>query len=100
MNSVYGDLLLRTEIRWFSRGTCLIRFHELRSEVRDLLSEHVPNPIELKNQLENADFLRNLAFLTDITQHLNVLNLQFQGKSRQFVKWSAALIVFVKATDI
>jgi hypothetical protein len=59
MNSAYGDLLLRTEVRWFSRGTCLIRVYALRSEERDFLSEHVPNPIELKNQLENADFLRN-----------------------------------------
>ena len=33
-----------------------------------------------QNKLKDIHFIQDLAFLTDITQHLNVLNLQLQGK--------------------
>ncbi|PNF24012.1 hypothetical protein B7P43_G08632 [Cryptotermes secundus] len=42
----------------------------------------VSNSTMMSNDLEDVEFLRNLAFLTDITQHLNVLNLQLQGKKQ------------------
>ncbi|PNF35719.1 hypothetical protein B7P43_G16163 [Cryptotermes secundus] len=82
MDSAYGDLLLHTEVRWLSRGKCLVRFFELRHEIATFLREEVTNSAELQNDLEDVEFLRNLAFLTDITQHLNVLNLQLQGKKQ------------------
>ncbi|PNF38714.1 hypothetical protein B7P43_G16721, partial [Cryptotermes secundus] len=76
MDSAYGDLLLRTEVRWLSR------FFEIRHEIATFLREKVTNSAEPQNDLEDVEFLRNLAFLTDITQHLNVLNLQLQGKKQ------------------
>ncbi|PNF32840.1 hypothetical protein B7P43_G03470 [Cryptotermes secundus] len=84
MDSAYGDLLLHTKVRvrWLSRGKCLVRFFELRHEIATFLREEVTNSAELQNDLEDVEFLRNLAFLTDITQHLNVLNLQLQGKKQ------------------
>ncbi|PNF18081.1 hypothetical protein B7P43_G03330 [Cryptotermes secundus] len=82
MDSAYGDLLLHTEVRWLSRGKCQVRFFELRHEIATFLREEVTNSAELQNDLEDVEFLRNLAFLTDITQHLNVLNLQLQGKKQ------------------
>ncbi|PNF15374.1 hypothetical protein B7P43_G00949 [Cryptotermes secundus] len=82
MHSAYGDLLLHTEVRWLSRGKCLVRFSELRYDIATFLREEVTNSAELQNDLEDDEFLRNLAFLTDITRHLNVLNLQLQGKKQ------------------
>ncbi|PNF19633.1 hypothetical protein B7P43_G01086 [Cryptotermes secundus] len=82
MDSAYGDLLLHAEVRWLSRGKCLVRFFELRHEIATFPREEVTNSAELQNDLEDVEFLRNLAFLTDITQHLNVLNLQLQGKKQ------------------
>ena len=78
MNSEYGELLYHTEIRWLSRGNVLKRFFALRNEITTFL--------EMKNKavplLADATFQCNLAFLTDITHHLNELNLKIQGKKQ------------------
>ena len=72
MDSEYGKLLYHTELRWLSRGNVLKRFFALRNEIASFL--------EMKNKavplLADATFQCNLAFLTDITHHLNELKLQ------------------------
>ena len=79
MDSEYGELLYHIEIRWLSRGNVLKRFFALRNEIASFL--------EMKNKtvplLADATFQCNLAFLTDITHHLNeLLNLKLQGKKQ------------------
>ena len=77
MDSEYGELLYRTEIKWLSRGNVLKCFFALRNEIASFL--------EMKNNavfLADATFQCNLAFLTDITHHLNELNLKLQGKKQ------------------
>ncbi|CAH1978757.1 unnamed protein product [Acanthoscelides obtectus] len=41
---------------------------------------------ELENQMADAQFLADLAFLTDMTSHLNELNLKLQGKQQNIAK--------------
>ena len=36
---------------------------------------------DLQNKPKDINFLQDLAFLTDIIQHLNILNLQLQGEN-------------------
>ena len=75
LETEYGELLYHTEIRWLSRGKVLQRFFELRQEIALFMAmkdREVP-------QLNDPMFLSDLAFLTDITQHLNALNTQMQG---------------------
>ena len=78
MDSDYGELLYHSEIRWLSRGNVLKRFFALRNEI--------PSFLEMKNNavplLADATFQCNLAFLTDITHHLNELNWKLQGKKQ------------------
>lgn len=38
--------------------------------------------VDLQHKLRDIDFLQDLAFLTDVIQHLNVLNLQLQGEKQ------------------
>ena len=75
MDSEYGELLYHTEVRWLSRGNVLKRFFALRDEIASFMkmnNKAVP-------LLTDSTFQCNLAFLTDITDHLN---LKLQGKNR------------------
>ena len=74
MQSEHVQLLLHTEIRWLSRGKILKRFFELRDEVQIFLLE-----TKFSNSLSDISWLCIVAYLTDIFEHLNVLNLSLQG---------------------
>lgn len=83
VDATYGDLLLHTDIRWLSAGNCLQRFFSLRKEIPIFLKNDVKSDTtEMENQMVDAKFLSDLAFLTDLTSHLNELNLKLQGKQQ------------------
>jgi len=55
----------------------------LRKEIHEFLKINIKTDTTyLENQMVDKQFLCSLAFLTDISQHLNKLNLQLQGKKR------------------
>lgn len=68
-------MLYFTEVRWLSRGNVLKRFFELRTEVKTFIEE---GKLDLP-ELDDPMWLMDLAFLVDITQQLNTLNLKLQG---------------------
>lgn len=78
--SAYTDLTMHAEVRWLSRGKVLARFMELLPAVRIFLKEK--NRHDLLASLEDEIFVQNAAFLTDITRHLNSLNLTLQGEKK------------------
>nr|XP_040035572.1 general transcription factor II-I repeat domain-containing protein 2-like isoform X2 [Gasterosteus aculeatus aculeatus] len=78
LESAYGDVLYHTEIRWLSRGKVLRRFYELLPEVNAFLQSKGKTVPEL---IDPA-WKWHLAFLTDVTELLNGLNLQLQGKGK------------------
>lgn len=74
----YGDLVMHSEVRWLSRGRVLERFLSLLSEIRTFLEckgKHEP-------ELKEPHWILQLAFLTDITSHMNTVNLQLQGRDK------------------
>lgn len=83
MEAEYGDLPLYNQVRWLSSGKCLERFFQIRKEIPAFLNQFVSSDTtQLEEDLQNTDFLKQLAFLTDITSHLNELNLKLQGRNQ------------------
>ncbi|CAM1319473.1 Uncharacterised protein r2_g2779 [Pycnogonum litorale] len=76
MESEYVDLPLYSHVRWLSRGNVLNKFVSCLEHIKVFLNEkeqHFP-------ELNDKEWLCKLMFLTDITKHLNELNLRLQGK--------------------
>ena len=78
MESEYGELLYHTDVRWLSRGNVLKRYFALREEIGLFMA--------LKNaeipQLGESKFNSDLAFLCDLTSHMNDLNTTLQGRTK------------------
>ena len=85
MEADYEDVPLFSKIRWLSAGKTLKYFFALRKEILYFLqSETETTTKEYQIQLSDDKFIGFLAFLTDIINHLNMLNLKLQGK-KQFI---------------
>lgn len=76
MGSEFTTLLLHTEIRWLSRGKVLNRLLTLKAEVAIFLREINS---DYAQYFENEIWICKLAYLCDIFDKHNELNLQLQG---------------------
>uniref|UniRef100_UPI00358E1D8A general transcription factor II-I repeat domain-containing protein 2-like n=1 Tax=Myxine glutinosa TaxID=7769 RepID=UPI00358E1D8A len=77
VNVHYNDLLYFCEVRWLSRGAMLSRVCDLQQEIATFLRQkNLPHA----DQFSDPRWLARLALLTDITAHLNTLNIKLQGK--------------------
>jgi hypothetical protein len=78
LDSEKGDVLLHADVRWLSRAKVMLRFCQLLPEIRVFLTLKCKEFVELSS----PEWLVKLAFLTDISQHLNTLNRQLQGENK------------------
>ena len=96
VDSQYSDLLYFCEVRWLSRGKMLERFFELLDEINIFL--------EMKNidkpELRDPVWVANLAFLVDITAHLNDLNLKLQGRNQLVTDLFRYIVSFERRLDL
>ena len=72
--AAHGDLLLHTDIRWLSRAKVLQRFFPLLGEIKVFLEERGDDT----TLLSDSGWVLDLAFLTDVAEKMNNLNLQLQ----------------------
>ena len=73
-----SDVSIYCIVRWLSTSNVLRRFVKLLDPIIAFLKE-IKKPYP---QLENDHWIQDLMFFTDIMQHLNTLNLVFQGKDK------------------
>ncbi|XP_065658560.1 general transcription factor II-I repeat domain-containing protein 2-like [Hydra vulgaris] len=67
-----------TQVRWLSCHRVLKAFNHLNTEIFQFLETKGQDISDIKNTM----FLQDLAFLVDITKHLNDLNIILQGKNK------------------
>lgn len=90
LSSEHDDVTYYCEVRWLSKGKMLKRFYDLRKEIADFM--------EMKEktlpQICDPTWLCDLAFLVDITGHLNDLNLKLQKQGQLVNQLYSHLIAF------
>lgn len=91
LDSEYATLLFHTEVRWLSKGNMLKRLYELKEEMKIFLNE---KDSELLEKFCDLKFELQLAYLVDIFEHLNNLNLQLQGSGRKTLEFRANIFIF------
>ena len=77
VNVQYGDLLYFCEVRWLSRGAMLSHVCGLQKEIATFCRQ---KNLSHADQLFDPRWLARLALLTDITTHLNAINVKLRGK--------------------
>ena len=83
MEANYENLLLHTQARWLSRGKALSRVYELKEEMLAFFS--LKRQREFCNLLCNDSWKSKLAYLVDISDHLNKTNSNMQGKNENLL---------------
>ena len=68
----HNELLLHTDVRWLSRATFSARFRELLSQI----TSYLQSKGDSYQQLNDQEWLLDLAFFSDVTEKLNLLNQQ------------------------
>ena len=73
------------------------RVFELRNELLTFFKE---KNYEFKNDFENDNFISRMAYLFDIFQTLNVINLLFQGSNSTIAVFISKLEAFTRKLDV
>lgn len=97
VDAAYGDLQMHTDIRWMSRGKCLERFFEITVFLEDSVRGDVSTYCK---KLKDTAFLWDLAFLTDISSHLNNLITKLQGRDQTICDLYAHMGAFQRKLDL
>lgn len=86
----FERLLLHTEVRWLSKGNCLRRFIELYDTIIEFLES---NDQELLEEMLTRKL--DIAYLADIFEKLNEVNLKLQGVDMNLIKAKGVVAAFI-----
>ena len=86
----FERLLLQTEVRWLSKGKCLSRFYSLLDTILEFLEEENPQLMQLVRATKS-----DVAYLADIYDEFNAMNLKLQGNLVSLVKCKTVVVSFI-----
>jgi hypothetical protein len=85
VDAEYGDLLYHSEVRWLSRGKLLERFFAIRNDIEAFFRENACQKsgiVDAVALFASHEWMFDLAFLVDLTRHLNILNITLQRRNQ------------------
>ncbi|XP_068229546.1 SCAN domain-containing protein 3-like [Palaemon carinicauda] len=92
----FERLLLHTEVRWLSKGNCLRRFYDLYDSVLDFFKCKLLDE-KISTHLENRR--ADVAYLSDIFNKLNEVNIKLQGTKMCLIKAKGIIMAFISKLD-
>uniref|UniRef100_A0A5S6R3U5 DUF4371 domain-containing protein n=1 Tax=Trichuris muris TaxID=70415 RepID=A0A5S6R3U5_TRIMR len=92
-NEDFDTLLLHTEVRWLSRGNCLLRFVGLWKTIVAFMSDK-----EYGDKLIDAK--ADIFYLTDIFEKFNFVNRSLQGRDNYLMDSKMAVVSFLKKLEV
>ncbi|XP_068243831.1 protein FAM200C-like [Palaemon carinicauda] len=98
MDSEHEALLFHTNIRWLSKGNMLERLYELREEAIIFLDSQ--QKAALHDKFKSDSFQIILAYLVDIFESLNAVNLKLQGKNIHIISHHDTIRTFMAKLDL
>ena len=98
METEHVALLFHRNVRWLSKRNMLKRFHESKEEVAVFLNSRKKR--NLLEKFQSQGFQQSLAYLVDIFQALNALNLQLQGKNINIILHYDIVRSFISKLDL
>ena len=93
VGSEFTVLLYHTQVRWLSRGRVLRRVVEVYDEVVQFL-RHQNSP--LADELDSLQTRKQIAYLADVFELLNQLNLSLQGPDVSIIRGQEKLSSFLE----
>ena len=96
MDADHQTLLLHSEVQWLSRGLVLKRVCDLRDEIVIFLRQQ--NFVALAEMFSREDFNVKIAYLADIFDFLNCLNLSKQGAGFTVIDHATKVAAYCKKT--
>lgn len=86
MNADHEILLFYTAVRWLSKGNVINRVFEMKDEIKLFLDTQERK--DLVVHFEDEALNKRVAYLADIFDQLNKLNLKFQGRETHVLFFS------------
>ena len=96
-NAEHLNLLYYTRVGWLSKGNVFARVFELRKELKKILNRQ--RKYKLESCFRDSTFISKLAYLVDIFDQLNRLNLKLQRRDTTVLDLIDALNAFAQKLE-
>ena len=97
MHADHKVLLFYTAVRWLSKGNVVNRVFEMKDEIKLFLE--VQEKRDLVAHFEDVAWIKRVAYLADVFDKLNKLNLKLQGRETHILLFQDNLRAFVSKLE-